>query len=145
MVINKTYGRVDEAREMLEVLLDNLWINGKKLSLEMEPEEILERLKNARTVDLDVENFVIGMAREIILDTLIGMMSRSELNLLKTFFSLDSPVLNMFGLPSTWARRFGFDAYGPILREVNRLVFAQGAQSNVWTKKVLPGKTRLWP
>lgn len=106
---NRTWGALSELFDFLAVLFDNIYIDGRKLATFhiKSHAEFLAILRNAHDVRVDQDGVMVGVAREQLTDTLIASMTRAEAMLLHRVLPASHPLLNMYGLPTTWARRFG--------------------------------------
>ena len=116
-MINKTYGRYSEIKDFWDILMDNLTIGGKDANT-MSLRQIIDALKNGLEPELDLDQFMQDLLLEEIMDMMIGQLSQAEKNWLLEKFPLDHPLLNVWGNPTTWARRLGYDVYDPALKYI---------------------------
>lgn len=130
-LVNRTWGKLDEVIDAAEVLVDSLIIDGIPLTQHPEwhmlvnPATKMEAIWQAGLegrLDLNQQKFIQGMFAEIITDLAIGYLSRAELAMMRNIFPPDHPLMNAFGMPTTWARRLGYDAIGPYVKPIGSVI-----------------------
>ena len=112
--VNMTWGRVSEVVDIGTVLIDNLDYKGRSIGewIAMKRwDQVAKAIENPDQVELNMEGFIVGAAREIFSDLMIGAMGQLERGLMRSVFSPSNPLMNMLGMPTTWARRLGYDPY----------------------------------
>ena len=117
-LVNRTYGRYDEMVDLFTVLFDNLYIDKYSFSdylrmggWERLKKEIESIQTQKRDVWLDQDGFIVGLAKEMLEDMLIGKAMKLENHIMNEVFGKGHVLNNIFGRPSTWARRLGFETH----------------------------------
>ena len=108
-LVNKTWGEVSELKDFLDILFDNVQVNGRS-GRNLTFNELIQALQDGE-LDVDADQLLVDLATEELLDTYIAALSQFEKRVLLESLPLDHPLLNMYGNPSTWARRLGYDIW----------------------------------
>ena len=103
--INKYWGPVSEALDFANVVKENLIIDGNRVSKWEDWTDLFNKVRNAQTVDIDLDGLMVDAFEEYVTDMLIGQMSQYEKELLLRKFGDSHLINNMMGSPTTWARR----------------------------------------
>jgi hypothetical protein len=100
LFVNKWYGPISEAKDFLDVLKENLIINGRRMNKYESLDTWWKSLVNMdHDVELDMDGFLIGLMEEYLTDLLIGKMSQKEKELLLKHLGPSHWVVNAFGNP----------------------------------------------
>ena len=75
--INQTYGRIDEIEDFLDIIKQNLIVNGNRLSKHEDWTVVFRKVRNG-DVDLDWQNVMIDLLEMTVEDMVIGQMSQIE-------------------------------------------------------------------
>jgi hypothetical protein len=130
-VTNRTWGKLDEVIDMAEVLVDSLLVDGVPLTevpdwaLLVNPwtkMQAIWQLGVQGRIELDTQKFMQGMMAEIITDLAIGYLSQAELHMMRNLFPPNHPLMNVYGMPTTWARRMGYDPLGGMIKPIGSAI-----------------------
>lgn len=122
--VNKIWGPISEILDTLEVIKENLIIDGVRMSKWTDWETIFKKMENADSIDVDVDKLMIDYVEMQIEDLVIGQLSQAEKNAMLRAFGESHLVNNMMGSPSTWLRRMnklsgGEPITNPIVEQVS--------------------------
>lgn len=108
-LVNKTWGPISELKDFIDIFFDNVTVSGRS-GHNLTWEQLFQAVQDGEA-ELDVDQFLVDLVVEELLDTYIGALSQLEKNALLDALPPSHPLLNMYGNPSTWARRLGHDLW----------------------------------
>ena len=101
--VNRTWGRVSEVIDSLEVIFRNIRVDGK--AVRWDQPGALDLVLSAEDIEVDTEGLITGLYQEWLMDSLIGIMSQAEKRFMLRLFGPAHVLNNLYGMPSTWYRR----------------------------------------